>query len=746
MGFRNLSRQADESWVSVALSEMLNTELAAGGSLRMIPGEEISRAKLDFSLIEKEALAKDSLAHVKDSVGADYVLLGSYTTIGESTKKRIRLDLRLQETHNGETIAEESVDGAEDRLFDLVSDAGTKLRQHLRAQALAADQEVQVRASLPSSVEAARLYSQGLAKLRIFEALAARDLLEKAVAADPKFPMAHTALASAWSALGYDSKSRQEAKLAFDLSSELSPQEKLVTEGRFREANREWPRAIEVYQTLRQTYPDTLEYGLRLASVQSSSGASKDALATLESLRTLPLGEGADPRIDLEQAKAAEMTGDFRQSQQAAVRAAAKAREQGSRLLVAQARSEEGWDEERLGEFDKAAEAFAEAKTLFERAGDLRSTAVTVNMIGDLLYDKGDNESALKTLNLSLAMCRHYGFQQCAARSLNALGHIQNEQGQLEVAKRSYGEVLRITKETDVKAGIGAALSNLGNVAKDMGNLPEAITRQEQSLQVFTAINDKRGMAATLGNLGNILDDLGDLSEAIRCYERAYQLDQETGYKRGFGFVLVGWGLVLLEQDHLDESRTKLQEALTIRKEIGNPELIADSLLSLARLNLEEHHYPDAEKLARDASSQFAGSKDPEDESIAQSTLAQALVADRNLREAQTAAERARSLKTTGLQAHFNAMMANATVEAALGNRREADTQLENLILEARKRNSTGYEFAARLQLEKSRLGTAQDAAARAQLSSLQSDAKAKGFLLIARNAASASNSRNPNP
>ena len=160
---------------------------------------------------------------------------------------------------------------------------------------------MQVRSSLPSSVEAARLYSEGLAKLRIFEAMAARDLLEKAVAADPKFPMAHTALASAWSALGYDSKARQEAKLAFDLSAELSPQEKLVAEGRFREANREWPRAIEVYQTLRRSFPDTLEYGLRLASVQSFSGGGKDALATLESLRQLPLGEGADSRIDLEE-------------------------------------------------------------------------------------------------------------------------------------------------------------------------------------------------------------------------------------------------------------------------------------------------------------------------------------------------------------------------------------------------------------------------------------------------------------
>ncbi len=46
---------------------------------------------------------------------------------------------------------------------------------------------VSVRASLPSNREAARLYSEGLARLRVFDALEARDLLQRAIAADPKY-------------------------------------------------------------------------------------------------------------------------------------------------------------------------------------------------------------------------------------------------------------------------------------------------------------------------------------------------------------------------------------------------------------------------------------------------------------------------------------------------------------------------------------------------------------------------------
>src|SRR5215813_4946457 len=83
IGFRNLSHDPEEAWLSTALSEMLNTELAAGERLRMVPGEEIARAKLDLSLSDTEALAKDSLSRVNANIGADYVVLGAYATVGQ---------------------------------------------------------------------------------------------------------------------------------------------------------------------------------------------------------------------------------------------------------------------------------------------------------------------------------------------------------------------------------------------------------------------------------------------------------------------------------------------------------------------------------------------------------------------------------------------------------------------------------------------------------------------------------------
>src|SRR5207248_6555509 len=73
---------------------------------------------------------------------------------------------------------------------------------------------------VPANPDAARLYAEGLAKLQVFDALAARNLLEKAIAADPSHALSHSALAQSWSALGYDAKAQQEAKNALDRSEE----------------------------------------------------------------------------------------------------------------------------------------------------------------------------------------------------------------------------------------------------------------------------------------------------------------------------------------------------------------------------------------------------------------------------------------------------------------------------------------------------------------------------------------------
>ena len=161
------------------------------------------------------------------------------------------------------------------------------------------------------------MYSEGLAKLRTHDDRAALDLLQKAVAADPNYALAHSALSEAWSGTGNHDQEKEEAKRAFDLSVNLSREDRLWIEGRYRDTIEDREKALEIYKTLFDLHPDDLEYGLRFAESQRRLGKWQEALATLESLRKSPAPERDDPRIDLAEADAADLVSNRQMAQTA---------------------------------------------------------------------------------------------------------------------------------------------------------------------------------------------------------------------------------------------------------------------------------------------------------------------------------------------------------------------------------------------------------------------------------------------
>src|SRR6266852_4911489 len=223
LGFKNLSGDAQEAWLSTALSDWLMTELAAGEHVRAIPAESVARMKMELALPDLASLSRESLARIRKNLGTDFVVVGAYATMGGKSESQIRLDLRLQDTRSGETADAISETGTESHLLDLVSRAGEQLRTKLGVRAVTREEAAEVAIALPSKSETAKLYSEGLVRLRAFDALRARDLFQKAITAEPTFALSHAALARAWAQLGYDENAKAEAKKAFDLSSNLFP-------------------------------------------------------------------------------------------------------------------------------------------------------------------------------------------------------------------------------------------------------------------------------------------------------------------------------------------------------------------------------------------------------------------------------------------------------------------------------------------------------------------------------------------
>ena len=409
---------------------MLTTELSAGESIRAIPGENVARMKIELTLSDADSFAGDTLKRIRQNIGTDVVLVGSYMNIGVPGSEKIRLDLRLQDTVTGDTIAVVSDTAPETELLDLMTRTGARLRARLGVGELSSGEVASVHASLPSTPEATRLYAEGLRKLRVYDNLAARTYFERALVADPSSPLIYAGLAEAWSALGYDAQAAAAATKAFEQSGKLSREDRMSIEGHVREIRHEWDQAIRVYHSLFDFFPDNVEYGLRLAAALVSAGRGKDALATLDSLRTLAGTESADPRIDVAESRVAMSLSEFKRALAAALRAGAKADEQGAQLLVAQARLQEGIALINLGELAKATRALEEGKAIFVDAGDRAAAARASNLIALVLARRGDLDAARRLFEETLTIYRNdWQRQRRRARSGQSRQRLQHSRG-----------------------------------------------------------------------------------------------------------------------------------------------------------------------------------------------------------------------------------------------------------------------------------------------------------------------------
>ncbi len=185
LGFKNLSQKEEESWISNAMAELLSADLAAGQQLRIIPGEDVARMKVDLPLPVAETYSRDTLTKVRSRLGTDMVGLGSYLAGGRDGGQKIRINLQVQDARTGETVAAVSEDGIEADLAELVSRSGHRLRTVLRVNAVTSNDGANVRAGFPANSKAARFYAEALRKLRGFDHLMACDLVRSPIRHTP---------------------------------------------------------------------------------------------------------------------------------------------------------------------------------------------------------------------------------------------------------------------------------------------------------------------------------------------------------------------------------------------------------------------------------------------------------------------------------------------------------------------------------------------------------------------------------
>ncbi|HSS97919.1 MAG TPA: protein kinase [Terriglobales bacterium] len=730
LGFANATANKQDDWISSILTTQLPTELAAGGKIRIISDEDVGRAKQDLSLNVSGSLAGDTLGRINRRLNADLIVVGSYSNLDGN----LLVNLYVQDTRTGETIASPSQRGNVKDIEQLITSTGIELRQKLNIDQVDAATAELMRASMPSNTQAAQDYAEGVAKLRMSDALSARDLLEKAITADPNYAMAHSALAAAWDQLGYDAKKQEEAKKAFDLSSKLLREQKLLVEARYREVTSEWDKAVDIYRNLQNIAPDELDYGLRLAFTQIRGGKAQEAISTIQKLRTLPVPQRDDPRIDMAEAEASDSLSDFKATKDATERTIQKAQQIGARALTAQASWRECWALVNLGNLDNARAAGQRALQIYKETSDQLGQARSLTCMANVLTGKGDSTAALELHEQALSLTTSIGAKRDSAGATINIANILSDRGDLNGAIQRYQQVIAIAREIDDKGQLIIAENNLGIIYRNQGKYDIAVHTFDSARQTAKEVGDFVGSMQARLNLSAIGLQQGNLREAKDIIQEAIAAAKQAGDQSSQAGALQILGDILLAQDDLSGADQAYSESLNIQNSVGDKAGIANSQWPLAVLELERSQPAKAESLAGQAADEFASEKNGDSEAVARTVKAKALLAQSKIKEAALELDRVGKLNIGERTYVLEYLLAQALLLEREGQATLALGKLREASKEAGKTGLMG-ELETKLVLGQIQKNSGNLAAGKATLRSVEQQASQKGLKLLVRKA-----------
>jgi tetratricopeptide (TPR) repeat protein/TolB-like protein len=572
VGFTNLSRQEDASWLPAALTEMLGTELSSADKIRVVPQELVRDVTSGVETSASAGYDLDTLRRVGRHLGADYVISGNYLVASAASDPLLRIGVAVQDVHSGNSIARFSQQANIGSLPELVSKIGVMLRSQLGVALPNPELLTQISNAQPPSVDMAQKLSLASEAMQHYDAAKARDELLQVIAQSPGYAPAYAGLSDAWSSLGYREKAVAAAQQAVTHGSSLPTEMQLQIDAALQAAKYQWGKASDDWNALIKIKPDNAEYRLQAIQTSLAGGAPSAAQSGLAELRRLP-GASQDPRVELAAARIACALDDAKSCAERAQEALRLALTLGAPGLTADARDELGDAQMHLGNLDLAAENLraaveayraigsphgeaearrtlgqvlvdqhheAQARAEYQRAmaigqsiGDLGGVSAVYRDLCELLWVNGDRDGAQAAAKRGLELSRETGDLKLQAWTLRALATIASDESASDEIMRDYREVTALTERSGDRGGHVWSLATNAELARLRGEMTEAHTGCVQALAEAARLTDPQFLIYSTYTCALVEMDRGHsdtASDMLTQVERTSEAAKNTVY------------------------------------------------------------------------------------------------------------------------------------------------------------------------------------------------------------------------
>jgi serine/threonine protein kinase/Tfp pilus assembly protein PilF len=489
--------------------------------------------------------------------------------------------------------------------------------------------------------EAQRWYEVGTGALRDGAYYQASKALEKAVAQDDNFLLAHARLAEALVELDYTDRAKDEllrvsagdaalsksdalyldaitATVRRDfagavssytqmvaLASETEKPYLLVDLGRAYDKNEDPKKAIEAFTEAANRNPDYPTPFLHLGILYGRQDQLASALQSFEKAETIYQALGKlEGRAEVVFQRGAlfnklnrlsEAKTQLEQALQL-TRAADNKSQEIQTLFQLNSLAVD------MGEVAQATAYLQEALQLAQSNGMENLSARGLNDQGNNAFLKGDYPKADQYLTEALQSAQRSKALKNEARARFSLASLRMRQNNADEALQYLAPALTFYQQGAYRSETTFCLVLLARANRQKGEYETAYKANEQLLHLGQQLNDQSQVALAHSELAQVLARQEKYTEAINHIDQAYSFYSDQGIQRSVGFNLYNKADVLWRMGRYPEAQTLLDQASVIANKPGN-EIKALSIsirLSAAELALSQEHIGEARTAAQE--------------------------------------------------------------------------------------------------------------------------------------------------
>lgn len=325
--------------------------------------------------------------------------------------------------------------------------------------------------------------------------------------------------------------------------------------------------------------------------------------------------------------------------------------------------------------------SFAVARRLLLRSAELEPTLGRRYLAAQAAWSLSDVPSVRDEAHAVLEAARAEGARDIEGRSLVLLADLALKyDSDVPQARELAGEALETLPDDELQ-GIYDAHSVLAEIAWWVGDAEAARKHRNAVIPIAQTTGRRDLESIALAHLGAVANVEGNFAETAELTTRALELAEASGSREALGWAKAVAGSCAAAVNEFDRSESLLREALAAFDEIGAAGRAGWTLSRLGGLELDRGNDTRAEEMLREAVRRLGATQERGYLVEAERQLAEALVRNGKLKEAERVAEHARA--TVGREdvwSFASTLHALGSVRAAQGRTAEAESLLREAL------------------------------------------------------------------